>query len=32
VCLVTGNGFKDLKSIQSSVGDATIPLIEVDSV
>ena len=32
VCLVTGNGFKDLKSIESSVGDATIPLIEVDSV
>ena len=32
VCLVTGNGFKDLKSIQSSVGDSTIPLIEVDSV
>lgn len=32
VCLVTGNGFKDRKSIESSVGDATIPLIEVDSV
>ena len=32
VCLVTGNGFKDLKSIESSVGDPTIPLIEVDSV
>lgn len=32
VCLVTGNGFKDLKSIESTVGDRKIPLIDFDTV
>jgi threonine synthase len=32
VCLVTGNGFKDLKSIVGIVGNTPIPLIEVDEI
>jgi threonine synthase len=32
VCLVTGNGFKDLKSIEGIVGSTPIPLIEVDEI
>ena len=32
VCLVTGNGFKDLKSIEGIVGNAPIPLIEGDEI
>ena len=32
VCLVTGNGFKDLKSIEGIVGDTPIPLIEGDEI
>ena len=32
VCLVTGNGFKDLKSIEGIVGDMPIPLIEGDEI
>ena len=32
VCLVTGNGFKDLKSIEGIVGNTLIPLIEGDEI
>jgi len=32
VCLVTGNGFKDLKSIEGIVGNTPIPLIEGDEI
>lgn len=32
VCLVTGNGFKDLKSIREIVGQCQIPLIERDQI
>jgi|RhiMethySRZTD1v2_1073278.scaffolds.fasta_scaffold11598_9 threonine synthase len=32
VCLVTGNGFKDLKSIEGIVGNEPIPLIEGEEI
>jgi threonine synthase len=32
VCLVTGNGFKDLKSIEGIVGNTPIPLIDGDEI
>jgi len=32
VCLVTGNGFKDLKSIEGIVGSTPIPLIEAEEI